>query len=125
MEHTIEIPADARTVTLELKKRDTFTLRSLLPQIKEEVELVVNDEFEHDEFGHDTDQYRLRAASGNSLLHKLERSRVVEGASLLCLTPNVMFVNPVPTLLNGTLANLSGTGYIQLVVEPPAPDEEF
>ena len=125
MEQTIEIPADARTVTLELKKRDTFTLRSLLPQIKEEVELVVNDAFGHDAFGHDTDQYRLRAASGNSLLHKLERSRVVEGASLLCLTPDVMFVNPIPTLLNGTLANLSGTGYIQLVVEPPAPDEEF
>ena len=125
MEQTIEIPADARTVTLELKKRDTFTLRSLLPQIKEEVELVVNDAFGHDAFEHDTDQYRLRAASGNSLLHKLERSRVVEGASLLCLTPGVMFVNPIPTLLNGTLANLSGTGYIQLVVEPPAPDEEF
>lgn len=124
MEHTIEIPADARTVTLELRKRDTFTLRSLLPQIKEEVELVVNDAF-NDEFGHDTDQYRLRAANGTSLLHKLERSRVVEGASLLCLTPDVMFVNPIPTLLNGTLANLSGTGYIQLVVEPPAPDEEF
>ena len=120
MEHTIEIPADVRTVTLELKKRDMFTLRSLLPQIKEEVELVVNDEFEHD-----TDQYRLRAANGTSLLHKLERSRVVEGASLLCLTPDVMFVNPIPTLLNGTLCNLSGTGYIQLVVEPPAPDEEF
>lgn len=34
MEHTIEIPADAKTVTLELKKRDTFTLRSLLPRIK-------------------------------------------------------------------------------------------
>ena len=43
MEQTIEIPADARTVTLELKKRDTFTLRSLLPQVKGEVELVVRD----------------------------------------------------------------------------------
>ena len=120
MEQTIEIPADAKTVTLELKKRDTFTLRSLLPQVKGEVELVVNDTFEHD-----TDQYRIRAASGNSLLHKLERSRIVEGASLLCLTPEVRFINPIPTLLNGTLINLSGTGYIQLVVEPPAPDEWF
>lgn len=32
--------------------------------------------------------------------------------------------NPIPTLLDGTLANLPGTGYIQLVVEPPATDEE-
>lgn len=120
MEQTVEIPADAKTVTLELKKRDMFTLRSLLPQVKEEVELVVNDAFEHD-----TDQYRLRAASGNSLLHKLERSRVVEGASLLCLTPKVRFVDPTPSIINGSLANLSGTGYIQLVVEPPAPDEWF
>ena len=119
MEQTIEIPADAKTVTLELKKRDTFTLRSLLPQVKEEVELVVNDAFEHD-----TDQYRLRAASGNSLLHKLGRSRVVDGESILGLTPEVRFVDPTPSMLNGTLINLSGTGYIQLVVEPPAPCEE-
>ena len=37
----------------------------------------------------------------------------------------ITFVNPIPTLLDGTLMNLSGTGYIQLVVEPPAPGEEF
>ena len=124
MEHTIEIPADARTVTLELKKRDTFTLRSLLPQIKAEVELFIRDKFGAG-IGSDADLYSLRAANGSSLLHKLERSRVVEGASLLRLTPDVTFVNPTPTLLNGTLANISGTGRIQLVVEPPAPNEEF
>ena len=124
MEHTIEIPADARTVTLELKKRDTLTLRSLLPQIKAEVELFIRDKFGTG-VGSDADLYSLRAANGSSLLHKLERSRVVEGASLLCLTPDVTFVSPMPTLLNGTLANISGTGRIQLVVEPPASDEEF
>ena len=123
MENTIEIPADAKTVTLEIKRHCTFTLRSLLPMVKDEVELVIRDRFGTDIYP-DVDLYRLRASSGTSLLHKLERSRVVEGESLLCLTPDVMFVNPIPTLLNGTLANLSGTGYIQLVVEPPAPDKE-
>ena len=85
MEQTIEIPADVKTVTLELKKQCGFTLRSLLPQVKGEVELVVEDEFDG---GRDCDWYRLRANSGNSLLHKLMRSRVVEGESLLDLTPS-------------------------------------
>ena len=120
MEQTIEIPADAKTVTLELKKRDTFTLRSLLPQVKGEVELVVNDLFKCD-----TDQYRLCANNGRSMLNKLERSRVVDGESILGLTPEVRFVNPTPTLVDGTLVTLSGTGHILLIVEPPAPGEEF
>ena len=119
MEHTIEIPADAKTVTPEPKKRDTFTLRSLLPQVTKEVELVVNDLFKCD-----TDQYRLWANNGRSMLCKLERSRVMDGESILGLTPEVRFVDPTPTLINGSLANLSGTGHIQLVVEPPAPGEE-
>lgn len=119
MEQTIEIPADAKTVTLELKKRDTFTLRSLLPQVKKEVELVVNDLFKCD-----TDQYRLWANNGHSMLNKLERSRIVDGESILGLTPEVRFVDPTPSMVNGSLVNLSGTGYIQLVVEPPAPCEE-
>ena len=123
MEHTIEIPADARTVTLELKKRDTFTLRSLLPQVKGEVELVVRDRF-GTSANPDVDHYRLWANNGRSMLCKLERSRVVDGASMLGLTPDGMFTIPTPTLINGSLANLSGTGHIQLVVEPPAPDEE-
>lgn len=123
MEHTIEIPADAKTVTLELKKRDTFTLRSLLPQVKGEVELVVRDRFGTGA-NPDADHYRLWANNGRSMLHKLERSRVVDGESILGLTPDVMFTIPTPTLINGSLANLSGTGHIQLVVEPPAPGEE-
>ena len=123
MEHTIEIPADTRTVTLELKKRDTFTLRSLLPQVKGEVELVVRDRF-GTSANQDADHYRLWANNGRSMLYKLERSRVVDGESILGLTPDVMFTIPTPTLINGSLANLSGTGHIQLVVEPPAPGEE-
>ena len=123
MEHTIEIPADARTVTLELKKQDTFTLRSLLPQVKGEVELVVKDRFGTNA-NPDADQYRLWANNGRSMLCKLERSRVTDGESILGLTPEVRFVDSTPTLINGSLANLSGTGHIQLVVEPPAPGEE-
>ena len=116
----IEIPADAKTVTLELKKQCGFTLRSLLPQIKGEVELVVEDAFGKT----DVDWYRLRANRGDSLLHKLERSRIVEGEALLDLTPTVEFVAPQTSLINGSFATLTGTGYIQLWVTPPVPDEE-
>lgn len=118
----IEIPADAKTVTLELKKHCTFTLRSLLPQVKDEVELVVKDKFGTN-VDPDNDLYRLRAGGGNTLLRKLARSRVVDGESLLDLTPSVKLVNPLPTLLNGTLAAYTGTGCIQLIVEPPVPED--
>ena len=124
MEKTeIEIPADVKTVTLELKKHCTFTLRSLLPNIKDEVELVVIDEFG---VGVNTgaDLYRLKANTGEALMRKLARSRVVEGEAQLDLTPNVKLVSPEPTLLNGTFATLTGTGFIQLLVKPPAPGEE-
>ena len=116
----IEIPADAKTVTLELKKHCGFTLRSLLPQIKDEVELVIEDTFDH---GRDTDLYRLKANSGKSLLHKLARSRVVKGESLLDLTPSVKLASPEPTLINGTLTVRAETGHIQLIVEPPVPED--
>lgn len=123
MENTIEIPADAKTVTLKLNGSRALTLRALLPQVKAEVELVVIDEFGVG-VNTDADLYRLRASCGDSLLHKLRRSRVVDGESLLDLTPNVNFVDPTPTMLNGTAANLSGTGCIQLLVKPPIPDNE-
>lgn len=118
----IEIPADAKTVTLEIGKHCTFTLRSLLPHVKDTVELVVIDEFRVD--GNTVaDLYKLKANSGDALMRKLARSRVVEGESLLDLTPNVKLVSPEPTLLNGTFATLTGTGYIQLLVKPPVPED--
>lgn len=122
MEQTIEIPADATTVTLEMKKHCTFTLRSLLPQIRNEVELVITDKFGTGNKS-DADLYRLRAGGGATLLCKLARSRIVDGESLLDLTPYVKLVSPEPTLLNGTFATLTGTGYIQLIVEPPVPED--
>lgn len=112
---------DAKTVTMEVEKRCTFTLRSLLPQIRGEVELVVEDAFDN---GRDCDLYRLKAKSGNSLLRKLSRSRVVEGEALLDLTPGVALVSPQPTMLNGTFGTLTGTGFIRLFVTPTALDEE-
>lgn len=122
----IEIPADAKTVTLELKKQCGFTLRSLLPRVGGEVELVVEDAFKVNRFGvsEDADLYRLHAASGDSLLHKLVRSRVVEGEALLDLTPSLKMVEPHTSLINGTFATLTGSGYIELWVRPPVPDEE-
>ena len=118
----IEIPADAKIVTLELEKHCSFTLRSLLPHVKDEVELVVIDEFGIG-VNTDADLYRLKANSGDALMRKLARSRIVEGESLLDLTPNVKLVSPEPTLLNGTFATLTGTGYIQLIVRPPVPED--
>lgn len=122
MEQTIEIPADVKTVTLELGKRCGFTLRQLLPQVEGEVELAVVDEFVS---GPDVDRdvYRLRANNGRSLLRKLMRSRIVEGEHLLGLTPSLKVAGPVPQLVNGSLVQASGTGGLQLFVRPPRPDE--
>ena len=122
MEHTIEIPADAKTVTLELAGSRALTLRSLLPHIKNWVELIVTDDFGVG-VNTDADLYRLKTPCGDSLLRTLMRSRVVDGESILGLTPEVRFANPKPTMVNGTLANLPGTGCIQLCVKLPAPEE--
>lgn len=122
MTHEIDIPADAKTVTLELKKQCGFTLRSLLPQIESEVELVVVDEFGTNT-DPDADLYRLKAGSGHSLLHRLARSRVVDGESLLDLIPGVTLVEPQTSLINGTFTTLTGTGYIQLTVKPSIPED--
>lgn len=121
MEKVIEIPADAKTVTLELKKNNTFTLRTLLPQIRDSVELVVEDAFESTET---VDRYRLRASDGDELLRKLERSRIVEGDFILGLVPVIHMVDPTPSLLDGTFGMNLGSGVIQLTVSPPVPDEE-
>jgi hypothetical protein len=123
MEQTIEIPADAETVTLKMEKQCSFTLRSLLPQVRGEVELVIVDEFGR-RFHSDHDLYRLKANSGSSLLQALERSRIVDGKSLLGLTPSVQRLEPQTSLLNGSVVPVSGTGCIQLWVTPYVPGEE-
>lgn len=119
MEQVIEIPADTKMVTLELKKHCSFTLRSLLPQIKGDVELVIEDEFGTG-MNSDADLYRLKANSGDSLLRRLARSRVVDGESLLDLTPSVQRQDPQVGFYAGTSQILSGTGCIQLWVYPYA-----
>lgn len=123
MEKTIEIPADAETVTLKLEKHCGFTLRSLLPQIRDDVELVIVDEFGRG-YKFDTDLYRLKADSGNTLLHKLARSRVVDGETLLDLMPIVLRDEPQTSLIDGSVVPVSGTGCIQLWVTPPTPGKE-
>lgn len=123
----IEIPADAKMVKLALKDRaPQLTLRSLLPYIDGAVELVVEDAFMIGEFNvsKDSDLYRLKCGCGASLLHALERSRVVDGETLLDLIPKLKRVDPQTSLINGSFATLTGTGCIQLWVRPPIPDEE-
>ena len=117
MEQKIEIPADVNTVTLKLKKNSTFTLRSLLPNIGSEVELVIQDVFSEDRFTEkDYDIYRLRGSNGPMLMRSLERSRILPGEAYLELTPKVKLREPLTSLLNGTVATMSGTGCIELWV---------
>lgn len=111
MEQKLEIPADVNTVTLELKKEknSTFTLRSLLPQIKDIVELVMDDVFDKGSM-RAVDRYKLRAMSGVDLQEKLERSRLVNGELILGL---------VPDILTDEESNA-----IRLIVKPYVPGKE-
>lgn len=113
----IEIPADVKTVTLELEKRCGFTLRSLLPQIKAEVELVIEDVFSEDRYTvKDHDLYRIHGLNGSMLMRSLARSRILPGEAYLDLTPKVKLREPLTSLINGTFATMSGTGCIELWV---------
>lgn len=108
MEKVIEIPADAKTVTLELKKSSTFTLRTILPRIVNKVELVVKDVHETNSM-RSVDLYRIRATSGKDLTEKLERSRVMDGEVILGLAP---------------IIEAGAENIVRLLVEIPVPDEE-
>ena len=117
MEQTIRIPAGAKTVTLELEKRCGFTLRSLLPNIGSEVELIIEDVFDEDRFTvKDHDLYRLRGSNGSMLMRSLAKSRILPGEAYLELTPKVRLREPLTSLVNGTSALTSGTGCIELWV---------
>ena len=108
MEKVIEIPADARTVTLELKKSSAFTLRAVLPQIKGRVELVIEDVFQTSSMSA-VDRYRVRDVRGRDLVEKLERSRVVNGEYILGLVPTI---------------EADETGTVRVIVRIPVPGEE-
>ena len=103
------------------------TLRDILPLIKNDsVEVVIEDVFAVSHGGEcrDSDRYTIRANGGSYMIAKLERSRVVEGESILGLTPTaIRQVVPPPTLVDGSLDQRSD-GYIQVLVRPPVPDEE-
>ena len=122
----IEIPADAKTVTLELEKRCGFTLRQLLPNIGSEVELVVEDVFDEDRFTvKDHDLYRLRGSNGSMLMRALARSRILPGEAYLDLTPRLKLREPQTSLINGTFATVTGSGCIELWVRlTKRPGEE-
>ena len=122
----IEIPADAKTVTLELEKRCGFTLRSLLPNIGSEVELIIEDVFDEDRFTvKDHDLYRLRGSNGSMLMRTLARSRILPGEAYLDLTPRLKLREPQTSLINGTFETVTDSGCIELWVRlTKRPDEE-
>ena len=120
----IDIPADVKTVTLELEERCSFMLRTLLPQVKDKVELMIEDYFYGGDRELGADVYRLEADTGEKLMKKLTRSRVVKGEFLLDLVPKVRTREPRTILGNGSYAMYTDPGCIQLWVRVPAPDEE-
>lgn len=122
----IEIPADTKTVTLELKKRCGFTLRSLLPQIMDKVELVIEDVFSEDRYAvKDHDLYRIRGSDGSMLMRSLARSRILPGEAYLELTPRLKLREPQTSLINGTFTTVTGSGCIELWVRlTKRPGEE-
>lgn len=122
----IEIPADAKTVTLELEKRCGFTLRSLLPNIGSEVELIIEDVFDEDRFTvKDHDLYRLRGSNGSMLMRTLARSRILPGEAYLDLTPRLKLREPQTSLIDGSFATVTGSGCIELWVRlTKRPGEE-
>ena len=122
----IEIPADAKTVTLELEKRCGFTLRSLLPNIGSEVELIIEDVFDEDRFTvKDHDLYRLRGSNGSMLMRTLARSRILPGEAYLDLTPRLKLREPQTSLINGTFETVTDSGCIELWVRlTKRPGEE-
>jgi hypothetical protein len=107
-----EIPVETRTVTPELKGRTPqLTLRSLLPAIRGEVKLVIEDSL-----GVGTcDCTTVKAGDGYNLMKMLERSRVLEGGMILDLQPSV-----IQTRHYGELVN---TGVLEIFVEYPKPDK--
>ena len=115
----IEIPVDTESVTLNLKKEGSLTLRSVLPAIHAPVMLGVNDMFGKT----DVDLTGIRARNGNDLLQKLERSRILDGETLLNLAPEIRVTEPTPVLTNGSIV-LNGDSVIQLWVTPSKPDKE-
>lgn len=118
----IEIPADTKTVTLELKDRTPqLTLRSLLPTIRGNVELVIEDSFSVEQRDHTT----VKARDGDQLMKMLERSRVLEGGMILDLRPSLIQMRHlVISVHSGRYGELADTGVIEIFVTYPKPDEE-
>lgn len=118
----IEVPAETKNVTLEIKRDEhPFTLKALLPHVKARVELLISEDIDSTVDGRRTvgsDDCRIKAQNGEDLMRKLERSRVVDGMSILELSPDVKLVSEKPTLINGSFATLTETGRIQIIVHP-------
>lgn len=116
----IEIPADAKMVTLTLNQGGgQSTLRNILPTIRDNVELVIEDVM-----GVETcDNVRMSAGDGPELMKKLKRSTVLDGDLLLELEPIIRVLNPHPRLINGTSC-VDDDASIRLFVAWPRPDEE-
>lgn len=118
----IEIPADAKMVTLALKDRTPqLTLRSLLPTIRGDVELVIEDSFSAES----CDRTTVKAGDGDKLMMMLERSRVLEGGMILDLRPSVIKMRHlVISVHSGRYGELANTGVLEIFVAYPKPDEE-
>lgn len=95
-----------------LRMMALMTLRTILPQVRCEVELVIQDDFTPPAaICRDFDSYVVQSSHGDGLLHKLKRSRVVEGERILDLCPEIKICGD------------EDERRIRFIVELPAPDE--
>lgn len=109
MNELIPIPADADKATLQIEReRGGATLRSLLPCVHGDVELVIEDVVSVEQ----CDRVVLRANCGGELAKKLTRSRVLEGEFLLDLKPSCI-----------QAAELPGMGTLEIYVTNPKPED--
>ena len=114
----VNVPKDTEMVTLLIEKESgkSCTLREILPLVKGRVELVICDTF--DKYEKDVDMFKLLCESGRDMLNSLCRSRIVDGDSILGLTPSIQRVDPLPYLANGTFQMRTEMGLTQLWVKP-------
>lgn len=96
----IEIPPDAKTVTLALNRdgKACMTLRQLLPTIKCPVRLKIVEEGERRSSSVFVDEL-----NGGIVLSNLEATGLVDGKSILELEPEIFIDEPIPTITDGSV----------------------
>ena len=118
----VEVPASIKMVKLALKDRTPqLTLRSILPTIRGNVGLVIEDSFDVESY----DRTTVKAGDGEGLMKMLERSRVLDGNKILELRPSAIKMRHlVVPAHSGRYGELENTGIIEIFVTYPKSGKE-